>query len=156
MEFGKPSMEDLVMDDSFWKDRHILITGHTGFKGSWLSLWLQARGAHVTGYSLDPATEPNLFEIARVADGISSVTGDVRDLKHLESVIKEHRPEVVFHLAAQSLVRHSYIDPVETYSTNVMGTVNVLEAVRRTDSVKALVNITSDKCYDWGISSLLS
>jgi CDP-glucose 4,6-dehydratase len=148
MGFGKTSVEGLVMKDGFWKDRRVLITGHTGFKGSWLSLWLSAKGAQVTGYSLPPATQPNLFEAARIADGIESITGDVRELEHLESVIKEHQPEAIFHMAAQSLVRHSYENPLETYSTNVMGTINVLEAVRRTKTVKALINITSDKCYE--------
>ena len=139
----------------FWKGRRVLVTGHTGFKGSWLSLWLQSLGAEVAGYALNPPTNPSLFEIARVSEGMNSVIGDVRDLDKLKSVFSDFRPEIVFHLAAQPLVRKSYVDPVETYSTNVMGTVNLLEAVRQTSSVRVVVNVTSDKCYEnrewiWG------
>lgn len=140
---------------SFWQGRRVLLTGHTGFKGSWLALWLQELGAEVTGFSLAPPTSPSLFEVAGVARGMTSVIGDIRDLAQLRQVMREQQPEVVFHLAAQALVRHSYADPVETYSTNVMGTVNVLEAVRGANSVRAMVNVTSDKCYEnrewaWG------
>jgi CDP-glucose 4,6-dehydratase len=140
---------------SFWRDKRVLVTGHTGFKGSWLSLWLQKLGANVVGYALSPPTQPSLFQIARVDEGMRSVIGDIRDLDHLEAVMAEHRPEIVFHMAAQPLVRRSYHDPVETYSTNIMGTVHVLEAVRHSDSVRAVVCITSDKCYEnkewyWG------
>lgn len=143
------------MNRTFWQGKKVLVTGHTGFKGSWLSLWLQSLGANVVGYALQPPTQPSLFEIANVADGMMSILGDVRDLEHLESVIAEHRPEIIVHLAAQPLVRYSYEDPIETYSTNVMGTVNVLEAVRRSESVRVVVSITSDKCYEnkewvWG------
>lgn len=143
------------MNKSFWKGKRVLITGHTGFKGSWLALWLKSRGADVSGYSLDPPTTPNLFSTAGVGRGIASVIGDVRDLENLCRVFSRHSPEIVFHMAAQSLVRRSYLDPVETFGSNVMGTVNVLEAVRRADSVRVLVNITSDKCYEnrewpWG------
>lgn len=143
------------MKTSFWKDKKVLVTGHTGFKGSWLSLWLQSMGANVVGYALEPPTEPSLFEIARVADGMTSIVGDVRELAHLKSVFAEHGPEVVFHLAAQPLVRHSYEDPIETYTTNVVGTVHMLESVRHTPSVRVVVSITSDKCYEnrewyWG------
>jgi len=148
-------VENLVINPVFWKSKKVLITGHTGFKGSWLALWLQNLGANVTGYSLQPPTNPNLFEIAHVADKMNSIIGDVRDLKHLISCFAENRPEIIIHMAAQSLVRTSYDDPVETYSTNVMGTVNVLEAVRHTDSVKVIIIVTSDKCYEnkewlWG------
>ena len=148
-------MEDLVMNATFWKDKKVLITGDTGFKGSWLSLWLQSKGSHITGYSLLPPTNPSLFEIANISEGILSVTGDVRDLTHLKTVFTKYQPEIVIHMAAQSLVRYSYDNPVETYSTNVMGTVNVLEAVRQTDSVRVALIITSDKCYEnkewiWG------
>ncbi|MCA1556974.1 MAG: CDP-glucose 4,6-dehydratase [Acidobacteria bacterium] len=138
------------MRPKFWKDKKVLVTGHTGFKGSWLSLWLAELGAEVTGYSLPAPTNPSHFELARVAERVESINGDVRDLEHLCRTIKETRPEVVIHMAAQSLVRRSYLDPVETYETNVMGTVNVLEAVRRTgsDSVRALLVVTSDKCYE--------
>ena len=143
------------MNSAFWKGRHVLITGHTGFKGSWLSLWLQSMGAKVVGYALTPPTNPSLFEVARVGLGMTSVIGGIRDLAHLQAVLTEHQPEIVIHMAAQPLVRYSYLEPVETYSTNVMGTVNLLEAVRHTKSVKAVVNVTSDKCYEnrewaWG------
>jgi CDP-glucose 4,6-dehydratase len=143
------------MRPEFWKGRKVLITGHTGFKGSWLSLWLQSAGAELTGYSLSVPTDPSFFELAQVAEGMESVTGDVRDLEHLHQVIADGRPEIIIHMAAQSLVRRSYVDPVETYATNVMGTVHLLEAVRRTNSVKAAVIVTSDKCYEnrewvWG------
>ena len=133
------------MNEAFWQGKRVLVTGHTGFKGSWLSLWLQKLGANVLGYALLPPTEPSLFEVARVADGMISVKGDVRDLEHLQTVIAEYKPEIVIHMAAQPLVRRSYEHPVETYSTNVMGTVNILEAVRRTGGVRVLVCITSDK-----------
>jgi len=131
------------------------VTGHTGFKGSWLSLWLQSMGAQVVGYALTPPTNPSLYEVAAVGNGMTSIIGDVRDLEKLRGVFAEHKPEIVIHMAAQPLVRYSYIEPVETYSTNVMGTVNLLEAVRNTGSVKVVVNVTSDKCYEnrewvWG------
>ena len=136
------------MNEEFWRGKKVLITGHTGFKGSWLALWLQHVGAKVIGYALSPPTKPNLFTAARVADGMVSIEGDIRDLKHLAAVITEQNPEIVIHMAAQSLVRHSYRHPVETYATNVMGTVNLLEAVRQSASVRAVINVTSDKCYD--------
>jgi CDP-glucose 4,6-dehydratase len=143
------------MKPAFWRDKRVLLTGHTGFKGSWLSLWLQSLGAQVTGYALAPPTKPSLFEIAEVAQGMTSVIGDIRDLYKLQEVFVEHCPEIVIHMAAQPLVRYSYQNPVETYSTNVMGTVHLLEAVRNTPGVKAVVNITTDKCYEnrewlWG------
>ncbi len=143
-------------ESSFWKGKRVLVTGHTGFKGSWLSLWLQRLGAEVTGYSLEPPTEPSLFEVARVADGMHSVIGDIRDFPTLREVVRDRRPEIVFHMAAQALVRPSYRDPIETYASNVMGTVNLLEAVRQAEGVvRAVVNVTSDKCYQnnewvWG------
>jgi CDP-glucose 4,6-dehydratase len=148
-------MEGLGMTPDFWRGKRILVTGHTGFKGSWLCLWLQRCGASVCGYSLDPPTQPNLFDAAQVGNGMTSITGDVRDLEHLKAAITKHQLEIVIHMAAQSLVRHSYSNPVETYATNVMGTVNMLEAVRQTDSVKVVLIITSDKCYEnkewlWG------
>jgi CDP-glucose 4,6-dehydratase len=143
------------MNKAFWKHKKVLVTGHTGFKGSWLSLWLQSMEADIVGYALEPPTQPCLFDIANVADGMTSILGDVRDLEHLKAVIVEHRPEIIFHLAAQPLVRYSYENPVETYSTNVLGTVHMLEAVRQSESVRVVVSITSDKCYDnkewlWG------
>jgi len=155
MAIRESSLESMAMNQEFWQGKRILITGHTGFKGSWLSLWLQSMGAHVVGYALAPPTNPSLFEVANVEQGMTSVIGDIRDLALLKTVFIEHQPEIVIHMAAQPLVRYSYLEPVETYSTNVMGTVNLLEAVRGTKSVKAVVNVTSDKCYEnrewvWG------
>ena len=136
------------MKPAFWQDKRILLTGHTGFKGSWLSLWLQELGAIVSGYSIDVPTNPSLYEAASVGDGMTSVNGDVRDLVSLQSCLAAARPEIVIHMAAQSLVRRSYADPVGTYSTNVLGTVNLLEAVRQGGGVRAAIIVTSDKCYD--------
>ncbi|HEY4900958.1 MAG TPA: CDP-glucose 4,6-dehydratase [Terriglobales bacterium] len=136
----------------FWHGKKVFLTGHSGFKGSWMSLWLERLGANVTGYSLAPPTNPSLFEMASVAAGMRSITGDVCDLPHLKQAMAESKPEIVFHMAAQSLVRISYEDPILTYQTNVMGTANLLEAVRTTESVRAVVVITTDKCYenrDW-------
>ncbi len=143
------------MNPLFWKDRNVLITGHTGFKGSWLSLWLQRLGARVTGYSLPPPSHPSLYEVARVQESMRSVKGDVRDLGHLLSIVSDHRPEIIIHMAAQALVRRSYQDPVGTYATNIMGTVNILEAARRVGSARVMIIVTSDKCYEnrewlWG------
>ncbi len=137
------------MHPEFWNGKKVMVTGHTGFKGSWLSLWLQQLGAYVIGYSLPPPTCPNLFNIAQVenSDAMISVTGDVRDLDHLKSFVAEQEPEIVIHLAGQSLVRYSYENPIETYSTNVMGTVNILEAVRHSEDVRVVLVATSDKCY---------
>lgn len=145
----------MKVNPSFWRGRRVFLTGHTGFKGSWLSLWLQKLGADVTGYALDPPTQPSLFEQARVADSIRSIRGDIRDLEHLKISIAGCRPEVILHLAAQSVVRTSYEDPVESYSSNVMGTVHLLEVVRQLKQPCAIVNVTSDKCYEnrewiWG------
>lgn len=136
------------MNLAFWSGRTVLVTGHTGFKGSWLTLWLHHLGARVTGYALPPPTEPSLFALAGVGEGIHDVRGDVRELDALEAVMQREQPEVVFHLAAQSLVRLSYEQPVETYATNVMGTVHLLDAVRRVPAVRAVVVVTSDKCYE--------
>lgn len=143
------------MIPDFWSGKRVLITGHTGFKGSWLCLWLQRCVASVCGYSLDPPTQPNLFDAAQVAHGMTSITGDVRDVEYLNEVFSEHNPDIVIHMAAQPLVRYSYSHPVETYSTNVMGTVNILEAVRQAGCVRVVIIITSDKCYEnkewiWG------
>jgi CDP-glucose 4,6-dehydratase len=131
----------------FWKGKRVFLTGHTGFKGSWLCLWLHRMGAHVTGYALAPPSDPSLFELARIPGIVESRLGDVRDLSGLEEAIQAARPEVVFHMAAQSLVRYSYREPVETFGTNVLGTVHVLDAVRRVPGVRAVVIVTSDKCY---------
>ena len=143
------------MNAEFWKGKHVFITGHTGFKGAWLTLWLQSLGAKVTGYALNPPSKTNLFEIAKIEHGIQSIHGDVRNAGLLQTCLLESKADVVFHLAAQALVLQSYQDPVETYSTNIMGTVNLLEAVRHCDTVKSVVVVTSDKCYDnkewhWG------
>ena len=132
----------------FYENKRVLVTGHTGFKGSWLCRILTLAGAKVTGYALTPPTDPSLFEIAGLEDTMDSVTGDVRDLKKLKQVFDRVQPQIVFHLAAQPIVRDSYKDPVYTYETNVMGTVNVLECVRRTESVKSFLNVTTDKVYE--------
>ena len=131
-----------------YKNKKVLITGHTGFKGSWLSLWLLELGANVIGYSLEPPTHPNLFEALSLNKKLIHIIGDVRDEKKLSSVFKKYKPEFVFHLAAQPLVRLSYTEPKLTYETNIIGTINVLEAVRKTDSVRVCVVITTDKCYE--------
>ena len=148
-------MARVVMSPAFWQGRRVFLTGHTGFKGAWLALWLQQLGAQVTGYALSPATRPNLYGLALVADGMTSIFGDVRDPSALLSALKAAQPEIVIHMAAQALVRYGYQNPVETYATNVMGTVNVLEAVRACPSARSIVCVTSDKCYDnkewfWG------
>lgn len=137
-----------MMFDDIFKNKTVLITGHTGFKGSWLSLWLHSLGAEVIGYSLEPPTYPNLFTSLNLEKTITHRIGDVRDEKNLKYIFLEYNPEFVFHMAAQSLVRRSYKEPKLTYETNVMGTVNLLEAVRETKSVKVVLNITSDKCYE--------
>ena len=146
----------VTVDPDFWRDRRVLLTGHTGFKGAWLALWLQSLGAQVTGYSTRVPTEPSLYELARVGEGMENIQGDVRDHDAIAAAVGAASPEVVVHMAAQSLVRRSFAEPRETYETNVMGTVNVLDAVRRNGAgVRVLVNVTSDKCYEnreweWG------
>lgn len=132
----------------FWRGKKVFLTGHTGFKGSWLSLWLQSLGANLLGFSLAAPTTPNLFEIAEVEKGMDSVIGDIRDVDLLQKKINHYQPEIVIHMAAQSLVRYSYQEPLKTYASNVMGTVNLLEAVRLSNSVKVVLNVTSDKCYE--------
>jgi CDP-glucose 4,6-dehydratase len=148
-------VEDLEVKHSFWHGRKVFLTGHTGFKGSWACLALQLLGARVTGYALAPATQPNLFETARIGADMHSVIDDVRDSGALAGAMQRAQPEIVIHMAAQPLVRYSYSHPVETYATNVMGTVHLLEAVRALPSVRAVLVITSDKCYEnrewlWG------
>ncbi len=143
------------MNRSFWSSKKILITGHTGFKGSWLSLWLQKAGAELTGFALPPPTTPSLFELAQVAEGMVSNSGDIRELDSLIACLASAKPEIVIHLAAQALVQSSYQHPVATYATNIMGTVNLLEAVRQVNSVRVVIIVTSDKCYEnkswqWG------
>lgn len=134
-------------DPQFWADRKVLITGHTGFKGSWLSAWLGALGARVTGYSLEPPTQPAMFELLSLHERVDSIMGDIRDLDRLAKIVRATKPSVIFHLAAQSLVRTSYKDPLETYTTNVIGTANLLQAARSAPDLDAVVVVTSDKCY---------
>jgi CDP-glucose 4,6-dehydratase len=148
MGVGESALETLVMDAAYWRGRRVFVTGHTGFKGAWLVLWLHALGARVTGYALPPPTQPSLFEQAGVGDLIESIEGDIRDGAKLTTAMSAADPQVVFHLAAQALVRRSYDDPVETYATNVMGTVHVLEALRACAHARAVVVVTSDKCYE--------
>ena len=135
------------IDRAYWHGKRVLITGHTGFKGGWLTIWLNQLGCHVTGLSLAPATQPALFEMAGISGLCESHLVDIRDAQMVKSVLAQTKPEVVFHLAAQALVRQSYLDPVETFSTNTMGTANVLEALRLSESVKAVVMVTTDKVY---------
>lgn len=135
------------MNPLFWHGRRVLLTGHTGFKGAWLSLWLQSLGAELTGLALDPPSSPSLFEMARVSEGMNSLRGDIRNEVVVQQTMRACRPEVVIHMAAQSLVQDSYERPLETYAINVMGTAHVLEAARLCDSVRAVVVVTSDKCY---------
>lgn len=136
------------MDPAFWNHKKVLVTGHTGFKGSWLSLWLQSLGAEVVGLALEPPSQPNLFEIGAVGAGMDSVIGDIRDRDTVAALMQRSGTEIVFHLAAQSLVRYSYSEPLETFSTNVMGTAKVLDAARHTESVRTVVAVTTDKCYE--------
>lgn len=145
MEQRRSPVEEVVNP---WRGRRVFLTGHTGFKGSWLSLWLARMGAHVRGFALDPATEPNMFSVARVNSVLDDVRGDIADAAAVQRSMSDFSPEVIFHLAAQPLVRRSYSDPVGTYTTNVLGTINVLEAIRHTPSVRAVVCITTDKCYE--------
>lgn len=143
------------MNSEFWRGKKVFLTGHTGFKGSWLSLWLQQLGAEVTGYALEAPTSPSLFVEAKVAMGMQSIIGDIRDAGALNSALAATKPDVVIHMAAQPLVRYSYLNPVETYSINLMGTIHLLEAIRQSNTIKAVINVTTDKCYEnrewvWG------
>ena len=143
------------VDSVFWKDKKVFLTGHTGFKGSWMVLWLHSMGAIVKGYSLEPNTTPNLFTEVRVDENIESEVGDIRDLNQISKSMLDFNPNIIIHMAAQPLVRLSYQDPVNTYTTNVIGTVNVLEAARKCKNLKAIVSVTTDKCYEnrewhWG------
>lgn len=136
-----------LFNDSY-KGKTVLVTGHTGFKGSWLSIWLNKLGAKVIGYSLEPPTQPSLYKICKLNEKITSVIGDVRDAQKLNETFEIYKPDIVFHLAAQPLVRHSYKEPLETYDINIMGTVNLLEIAKNTESLKAVIIITTDKCYE--------
>jgi CDP-glucose 4,6-dehydratase len=154
MEF-RASLLEGVVTMKFWNGKKVLVTGHTGFKGGWLCLWLQKLGAEVIGFALEPSMESNLFKVAHVEKDIISIIGDIRDRDKIHNTITSYKPEIVFHLAAQPLVRKSYENPIETFETNVMGTVNLLDAIRFSNSVKVVINVTSDKCYDnkewpWG------
>ncbi len=149
------TMSSNTIQAKFWEGKRVLLTGHTGFKGSWLSLWLQSLGAELCGIALDAPTQPSLFDLAGVASGMQHHTADIRDAKVINKLIKNFRPEIVIHMAAQPLVRLSYQEPVDTFATNIMGTVNLLEAVRLAGGVRAVVNVTTDKCYEnkewvWG------
>lgn len=150
MDFGKSPLENMVsIDGKFWKSRSVLVTGHTGFKGGWLTVWLHGLGAQVHGYALDPPTVPSLFEVARVGTMLASDTrADVADLNALRRAINQARPEIVFHFAAQPLVREGYRTPIETLKTNIIGTAHVLEAVRTSNTVRVVVVVTSDKVYE--------
>ncbi len=151
MGIRKRSMEGMgwlmLLDLSFYRGKHVFVTGHTGFKGSWLCNILVHSGAVVTGYSLPAPTTPNLFAISGIEAGMRSVIGDIRDIKQLSAALKEARPEIVFHLAAQPIVRESFRDPVTTFETNIMGTVNLLECIRQNQNIRSIVNITTDKVY---------
>jgi len=145
----------LLVDPLFWKGKKVFISGHTGFKGAWLCLWLHELGADITGYSLAPPTKPSLFELCHVDDLVTSITADIRDLSTLQSALLHSQAEIVIHMAAQTIVRESYANPSETFETNVMGTVNLLEVARFCPSIKAVLNVTTDKCYEnrewvWG------
>jgi CDP-glucose 4,6-dehydratase len=146
----------MVISPAFWRGKRVFLTGHTGFKGAWLALWLQKLGAEVFGYSLQPQTEPNLYDVAHIAAGMAdTIYADIRDLDAMKAALRRARPDIVIHMAAQAIVLRSYEDPIETFSTNVMGTVTLLEAIRTVDSVRAVVAVTSDKCYEnrewlWG------
>ena len=141
------------MSKEFWNKKKVLLTGHTGFKGSWLSLWLQKLNANVIGFSKSIPTNPSLFELANIENGMTSIIGNVCDYNKLEEIIKEYKPEIVIHMAAQAILRESYSNPVETYATNVMGTVNLLESIRKAGNVKVILNVTTDKCYEPNESS---
>ena len=136
------------MDSLLWKNKKVLLTGHTGFKGSWLSLWLQKLGVDLIGFSKSVPTKPSLFELADVGKNMTSIMGDITSIENITNVVKQHNPEIIVHMAAQSLVHKSYDQPLETFSTNIMGTVNLLEAVRNTSKKCVIINVTSDKCYE--------
>ena len=136
------------MNSSFWKNKKVLLTGHTGFKGSWLSLWLKRLNVDLIGFSNSVPTKPSLFELAGIEETITSITGDISDPSQISDVVKKYNPDIIIHMAAQSLVLKSYDYPLETFSTNTMGTVNLLDAIRKVGTPKVVLNVTSDKCYE--------
>ena len=138
----------MEINKDFWQGKRVFLTGHTGFKGSWMSIWLKMLGAEVTGFALPPATNPDMFTVVQNDREINSIIGDIRDLSLIQRTIKQYKPDIVMHMAAQAIVRQSYREPIDTFQTNIMGTANILEAVRDTDTVKAVLCITSDKCYE--------
>src|SRR5438128_10362370 len=138
----------MVVKTEFWRTKRVFVTGHTGFKGAWLSLWLEKLGAKVTGYALAPPSKPNLFEVANIAEGMTSIIADIGDYHALRVAVDQARPEIIIHMAAQSLVRVSYANPIETYATNVLGTVHLPEPVRHTLGLNAIMYGTCDKCYE--------
>lgn len=155
MDRWQGALEGVVVSEEFWRGRRVFVTGHTGFKGAWLSLWLAEMGAVVTGYALAPRSHPNLFDLAKISDTISSVIADINDQPALDKALAESRPEIVFHLAAQALVRESYDNPIQTFAANVGGVVTLLDSIRPVPSVRGVIIVTSDKCYDnqewiWG------
>ena len=149
MGYGKCSLENMEINSSFWNGRSVFLTGHTGFKGGWIAVWLTAMGAKVHGYSLSVKNKPNFFTVTNLKDKLTSSTiANIKNYSSLKSAILFAKPSVIIHMAAQSLVRKSYIKPIETFKTNILGTANLLEAARKIDSVEAIVNITTDKCYE--------
>ncbi len=148
MEFRPGALEDMGLNRKFWKGKRVFVTGHTGFKGGWLCLWLKRLGADVAGYSLAPITDPSLFEVMSLSGMVESCIEDIRNQTKLQQVLNQFAPDIVVHMAAQPLVRYSYSSPVETYAVNVMGTVHLLEAVRTSPACKAVLVVTSDKCYE--------
>jgi CDP-glucose 4,6-dehydratase len=148
MEFGKSPLENMVLNKDFWEGKKIFLTGHTGFKGAWLSILLRLLGAHVSGFSLPPATKPNLFSVLHLESDIDSFYGDIRNPELLKSRLIESDPDIVIHMAAQAIVRESYENPIETYAVNVLGTAHLLEAVRSSNKKRAVICVTSDKCYE--------
>ena len=147
MAIGSGTLESMGLNADFWKGRRVWLSGHTGFKGGWLSVWLSRMGATVHGYALPPTTAPNLFEAAKVEQLVTHTVGDIRDEQGVLTSLTGARPEIVIHMAAQPLVRYGYENPLETYQTNVIGTANVLQAVRAVEGVRAVVVVTTDKCY---------
>jgi CDP-glucose 4,6-dehydratase len=146
--FREGALESMEVDHQFWRRKKVFVTGHTGFKGAWLSLWLVKMGAQVTGFSIGKPTRPNLFDLLNLEKKLKSIRGDIRRADQIHPALQSSRPQIVFHMAAQSLVRPSYLNPLETFNTNVMGTANLLDAARKSKSVRAVVNVTSDKCYE--------